>query len=159
MLSGCLGPVAEDPVHSINVQTGWIVWLLGAGDLGDPFRNLAVIRVSRVREDVQNLPVPWEAAGIFKPPAASIGEQPGRRITSVPGTAGNQLQPVQPAVPEVVLVERGLSPCCEKLFSVQSASSRSSGSSHHSAGSHCGVSGISPSTGRNGANGSPVLNR
>ena len=66
-----------------------------------------VFRMGRVGQSVQNLLEPGHTAGVFQRAAPrSGGDQPRRRIGLRRWAAGNQFDPVKPAVAEIVLVER-----------------------------------------------------
>ena len=98
--------LSQHPVHGGNVEEGGVKRRIGTGDVGDPCCVFGVVRMRRVGQGVHDLLVAGESAGVFQRPAAGAIDQPGRRTVVVPGPAGNQLEPVKPAVTKVVFVKR-----------------------------------------------------
>lgn len=97
---------SELAVNGFDVQEAGIKGLIGAGHFGDPRRIFNVVGMGRVGQGVQNLLEPGHASGIFQGSAPGAVEQPRRRRSLRRRAAGNQLEPVKPAVAEVVLIER-----------------------------------------------------
>lgn len=75
-----------------------------------------MVRMRRVGQDIHDLLVTRETSRVFQRAAAGSIDQPGRRRIVVCGPAGNQPEPVKPAVTEVVLVERLARPQREQLI-------------------------------------------
>lgn len=69
-----------------------------------------------VGQGIQDFLVAREAAGVFKRAAPGAVSQVGRRDVVVCGGARYQFEPVQPAVTEVVFVERFSRPQGEQLI-------------------------------------------
>jgi len=65
-----------------------------------------MVGMRRVRQRVHFFLVAGQSSGIFERAAPGAVDQAGLRTVCFCGPAGNELEPVKPAVSEVVFVER-----------------------------------------------------
>lgn len=98
--------LSQRPVHGGDVEEGRVKRRIGAGYVGHPCGVFGVVRMRRVGQRVHDLFVPGKASGVFQRAAPGAVNQPGRRTVVVRGPAGNQLEPVKPAIAKIVFVER-----------------------------------------------------
>ena len=75
-----------------------------------------VLRMGRIGQSIQNPLEPGHASGIFQRAAPGSADQPRRRSSLCRWAAGNQLDPVEPAVAEIVLIERRPRSARQKLI-------------------------------------------
>jgi hypothetical protein len=111
--------VSQRPVHCGDVQEGRVKRLVRPGNVGNPCGLFGVIRMRRVGQGIHNLLVAGKSSGVFQRAASGPVDQPGRRTVFVRGPAGNQLEPVKPAVTKIVFVERGT--CTQREQLIQGA--------------------------------------